>query len=942
MCPGASTVKLLVVGVAAAESVGFVGRRRELAALGAALEEARDGRGAIALLVGEAGIGKTRTAQELAAVAQASGAIVARAACPEDDAALSFGPWAEAAGQIVSTLDGEELSRRLGAGAAALAEVVPEVRAALPDREQAAQLSPEETRLRLYESFDRLLLSAPKAPLVLVLEDLHWADAASLDLLRHLARGLPSARLLLVGTYRDVEIELTHPLARTLGAIERFVRPLRLRLRPFGRDETAALVAGLAGGPIATGLPEAIRRETGGNPFFVTEVVRHLRDEGRDLAADDLAHGELGIPESVRAAVASRLARLSPETGRLLSVASAFAGSFEFGVLTSLTGLPDDVLLDCVDEGLRARMIHAVGTHERYEFAHALVRHALYDDLSPSRKARLHRRIAEALERLPGVAEDERAPELAIQYLRSSSLPGAAHGIRYALAAAQSARRAYAHERAVRFLRIARELAAASGPPQRAEILCALAVAEAEALMLATAAESVAEAVIALEESGATPEAIADFLVQATWALQEAGGGQELVDELAERGLALLGKRRGLTWARLKLTAAPLEEVRVGPCTAGRWLGFDPGAVETARIDGDERDWAKTLELMDWRSRTETDELRSRVERWREPRAAIHGLGVAMRSLMFQHGAFADAAAVAEELLERSSRAGSLPGRAYALVYRGWTAHVRGDDESALASGEQATELVSRLGEAHRLRYSLLFLATIDPEWAAIAAEREAAAADPRLPSWMTLLYLSQAASARARAGEREAARQRLDELVPVLVRTPPTTLNHNGAVATAAGAAWELEEEQHAAELRQSAIGLVEAGVGDYPGESTELAAARMASLLGDSASAASSFAAARSTLETSGQLPLMRVVEDDERRVASVGRPRHRFPAGLTVREAEVLRLLADGRTNREIAARLVLSVHTVERHVANAYRKIGAHNRAEATTFVIRVGL
>jgi DNA-binding NarL/FixJ family response regulator len=111
---------------------------------------------------------------------------------------------------------------------------------------------------------------------------------------------------------------------------------------------------------------------------------------------------------------------------------------------------------------------------------------------------------------------------------------------------------------------------------------------------------------------------------------------------------------------------------------------------------------------------------------------------------------------------------------------------------------------------------------------------------------------------------------------------------------------------------------------------------------LLGDSASAASSFSAARSTLATSGQRPLLRIVEDDERRVASVGRPRHRFPAGLTAREAEVLRLLADGRTNREIAARLVLSVHTVERHVANAYRKTGAHNRAEATTFVIRVGL
>jgi DNA-binding NarL/FixJ family response regulator len=129
---------------------------------------------------------------------------------------------------------------------------------------------------------------------------------------------------------------------------------------------------------------------------------------------------------------------------------------------------------------------------------------------------------------------------------------------------------------------------------------------------------------------------------------------------------------------------------------------------------------------------------------------------------------------------------------------------------------------------------------------------------------------------------------------------------------------------------------------VGDYPGESTELSIARMAALLGDSSQVASYLAAARSTVVAGGQRPLLRIVEDDERRAASVGRTRHRFPAGLTAREAEILRLLADGRTNREIAARLVLSVHTIERHVANAYRKIGVHNRAEATAFVLRVGL
>jgi DNA-binding CsgD family transcriptional regulator len=929
------------MGVAGVESVGVVGRGPELAALRAALDEAREGRGGIAMLIGEAGIGKTRVAEELMALARASGASVANGSCYEDDAAASFGPWTQVASQVVSTLGRDQLSDRLGAGAAALAEVVPAVRWALPDREQPAVLSPEETRLRVYEAFAGLLLTAPDEPLVVVLEDLHWADAASLDLLRHLARGFATARLLVVATYRAEELELAHPLARTIGAIERFVHPIRLRLGPLGREDTAALVEALAGGPVGARLRDAIRRETGGNPFFVTEVVRHLREQGRDLAAGDLTPEELGIPEGVRAALASRLARLSPDTVRVLSVVSAFAGPFEFAVLGPLLGLPDDLLLDCVDEALRARMINAVGTEERYEFAHALVRHALYDDLSPSRKARLHRRIAEALEGLPG-NEHDRAAELAVQYLLSSSLPGAAHGIPHALAAAESARRAYAYERAVRFLRIARDLAADGAPSVRAEILAALAIAEAEALMLASALESVEEAVAALHEAGAAPEAIAGFLVKATWALQEGGAEQTLIDELAERGRSLLGTTRDLTWARLKLTATPLEEIPVGTYTAGRWLGFDPEAVDIARARGDERDWAKTLELMDWRSRTDVDELRARVERWQEPRAAIHGLGVVMRSLMFQHGAFVDAAAAADQLFRRSSRFGSLPGQAYALVYLAWTAHVRGDEDEASATGEEATELVFRLGEAHRLRYSLLFLAMVDPDWPSIADEREAAAADPRLPSWMTLLYLSQAASAHARAGAREAARRRLDELVPVLARMPPTTLNQNGAVANAATAAWELGESAHAGPLRELALGLVDGGVGDYPGESTELAVARMAALLGDSAEAASHFTAARSTVAASGQRPLLEVVDADERQAASTGRSRQRFPAGLTGREAEVLRLLARGRSNREIAADLVLSVHTVERHIANAYRKVGVHNRAEATAFVLRVSL
>ncbi len=921
----------------------FVGRERELRILESLLEEATTGTGRVALLIGEAGIGKTRTARKLAEVARARGATVVWGTCFESEP-QPFGPWIEVAEEVARALSAEALEARLGPAAPTLTTFVPALAAALPDLAPLGALPPGESRVRVYEAFARLLGgAAEESPLVIVLDDLQLADTASLEMLAYAGRALRSAKVLLVGAFRDTGLGLDHPLTLALADLDRQLPVRRLRLTSLTLEETGRLVEELLGAAAAEPVLAALHRETGGNPFFTAELTRHLLEEGYDLRSET-ADLPQAVPDSIRDAVARRLSRLSRHAARMLSLACCFRGPFEFAEVQALTSLPDEELLASIDEALATGMIAPGPGAESYVLTHALVRQTLVDSLGPSRRVRLHRRIAQALEEAHQGREDEHAAELAYQYARSHSLPGAEHGIRYAVIAADAARARSAYTDAASLLRTARDLANESDAAVRADVLTKLAVAEAEALEIGEANATTSVALRTLEEAGAGPEAVAAFLVRAIWALQEAGASPELAQPLVERGLALLGERRDLTWARLKLAEYPLEPMAVADVAAGRWLGFDPAAVEIARADGDDRDFAKTVELMDWRSRAQTGELRSRAATIGDPTAAIHVLSVVTRSLLFQHGAFDEAAEGAREVAALSERHGSLPGLGYGLVHLGWAARVVGQEDEAQTALGRAEEVLSRLGVGHRLHFTARFLRAVtmlerggnQPELPGFLLE---AARDRAVPPWMRLLYLCLAAHADAAAGNDE-DRALLDAVVAALARLEPTTLNQNGAVAHAAWAAWLTGSDERGEVLGRVALDLIQAGVGDYPGTSLELAVAMSAALVGDPVRALDYAERARATLE-SGQRPLLATVDEVERQVRTRRRPLA-GPAGLTPRELEILRSLAAGRTNREIAEALVLSVHTIERHVANVYRKIGAHNRAEATAYALRAGL
>jgi len=396
----------------------FVGRQRETGELKAALEDVLSGRGRLVTLVGESGIGKTRTAQELATYAGLRQAQVLWGRCYEGQGAPPYWPWVQAIRSYVRDRDPQQLRSEMGAGAADIAEIVSDVGEQLPGLQPSPQLEPDQARFRLFDSITAFLKSAGRRqPLVLILEDLQWADQPSLLLLEFLARELAGGRLLVIGTYRDEDVTRRHPLSLTLGELTRERLFQRVQLRGLEHQDVGRFIELVAGVTPPHGMVEAVHRQTEGNPLFVTEVVRLLVQEGQLTAHRASATGRgdtdswsVRIPEGVREVIGRRLDHLSERCNQTLTVASVLGREFTFEQLKPLMDdLTEDRLLEVLEEALAARVLEelprVVGRHQ---FTHALIQETLLEDLSATCKVRLHARIAEAFEELYGDEVDAR------------------------------------------------------------------------------------------------------------------------------------------------------------------------------------------------------------------------------------------------------------------------------------------------------------------------------------------------------------------------------------------------------------------------------------------------------------------------------------------------------------------------------------------------------
>ena len=445
---GARSLDSLAAGV-------FVGRKREMGELKAALEEALSGHGRTILVTGESGIGKTRTAEELATYAGLRASLVLWGRCYEGSGMPPYWPWIQSIRSYVQLRDADSIRSEMGSGASDIAAIVSEVRELLPDIEPAPSLQdPEQARFRLFDSITGFLKNAARSrPLVLIVDNLHLADMPSLLLLEFVAREIADAPILLVGTYQDVDLSRRHPLSQTLGRLSEEQLSDRLPLRGLTHQDVARFIELVAGISPPQALVRAVHTQTEGNPLFITEVVRLLVQEG-ELTDEQLTERKtwsVKIPEGVREVIGKRLDRLSEQCNQLLTVASVVGREFDFLLLRRLMDdLPEDGLLEVLDEAIAARNIEELpGTAGRYQFSHRLFQQTLVEELSVARRVRLHARIAEGIEQLYGARAEDHASELARHFAEAEPLIGAEKLVHYSLIAGRQALEAYGYEDAI-------------------------------------------------------------------------------------------------------------------------------------------------------------------------------------------------------------------------------------------------------------------------------------------------------------------------------------------------------------------------------------------------------------------------------------------------------------------------------------------------------------
>jgi len=645
----------------------LVGREREMSELLAGLQDARSGHGRLLLIAGAPGIGKTRLVDELATEAKARGATVLWGRCWEAGGAPAYRPWVQCLRTLIGGRDLKGIADKLGAGAADVAQIIPELRDHLTDLPSLPSLDPEGARFRLFDATTALLRAAAQVqPVVLVLDDLHVADTPSVLLLRFVAREIAGSPILIVAAYRDVQLTTGHPSTAALVDVIREPTARQIQLGGLTEGDVRRFVEELMGAQLPDRLVSSVYAKTEGNPLFVGEVVRLLAHEGRLVEAEGVL--ALALPEMIREVIARRVEPISPQSKRVLSFASVLGREFDLDALSRVMDMESDEVLQALDEPIAARIVSEVpGALARLRFAHVLIRETLYQEITPAHRARLHRWVGEALESLYGESREPHLAELAHHFFQAAPGGDVDRAVRYARAAGDRAVRLLAYEEAVRLYRMALEALDLKRPPDE-ELRCALLLALGDALIRAGDGPSAKETFLHAAQS-ARDLRVPELLAQAAlgyggrfvWARAR---GDRTLTSLLEEALSSMGpKETGLRARVLARLAGALRD----DADAERRDTYSRQAVEIARRLGD----ASTLAY------------------------ALSGRSAAIWLL----GNINERLAVADELLQVAERAGDRELAFEAHTHRYLSLVERGDIEAAQADLEIRERLAGELGQ---------------------------------------------------------------------------------------------------------------------------------------------------------------------------------------------------------------------------------------------------
>jgi DNA-binding SARP family transcriptional activator/predicted ATPase len=442
--------------VAAPSPPQLIGRASEMAHMQGALREALAGRPSLVLITGEAGIGKTRLAEELLAVGRQRGITTARTRAYPTSAQLAYAPLVEL---LRSGLYRNRLAELDSETHAEVARLMPEVRHERPALPQPPGINSSWERRRLFEALARVVLLDDQ-PLVLLFDDLQWADSESLEWLRYLPRFAPDARLLVVGTVRVDEVAADHPLTALQLDLQRTGQLAQISLAPLTSAATEALACQIADAPLDRATLGRIYEQTEGTPLFVVEVVRaglysRAAEPQQETQAVEMRIGgseqPLPIPPGMLAVLRHRLGQLSPPARALVEIAAVVGRSFAVDVIARAGDLPEGELIYALDELWQRRIVREHGL-QGYDFSHDRLREVAYADIGPARRRLLHRRVAEALEALLPPAHYDASAQIALHYARAGMVDNAVPAYRRA---AQVAQAVFAHKEAIGHLRAA-------------------------------------------------------------------------------------------------------------------------------------------------------------------------------------------------------------------------------------------------------------------------------------------------------------------------------------------------------------------------------------------------------------------------------------------------------------------------------------------------------